>query len=137
MNLTPTIVSFLKLFTSSATNWLLPIILSAVTWVFSVTLVNAPFLAESLASVDKEKLAAWLTGAIVATVLGLINGWTNSKLKEGTAQVQDTLNQVLKLPDVPNAPLNTSGVAGTKTNDAAKVVVDMLLGLIKKKDGGK
>jgi hypothetical protein len=133
MNITPTIVSILKFATSRATNWLLPIILSAVTWAISVTLVNAPFLAESLASVNKEKLAAWLTGAIVATVLGLLNGWSNNTLKAGTAQVQDTLNQVLKLPEITNAPLDTNGLAGPKTNDAAKAVVDTLLGFLKKK----
>jgi hypothetical protein len=106
MNITSATVELLKFATSRATNWLLPLVLSAVTWVISVTLINAPFMAESLATVNKEKLAAWLTGAIVAAVMGLINGWTNNKLKAGNAAAQTIIDNA-----VPQA-VNKDGIIG-------------------------
>ena len=127
MNITPAIVELLKFATNRATNWLLPIILSAVTWLISVTLVNAPFMAESLATVDKEKLAAWLTGAIVAAVLGIINGWTNNKLKEGNVRVQEVINKTLD-PDM--RPLSLDGVIGPRTVSKAAELANSLLSLL-------
>jgi len=123
MNLTSATVELLKFATSRATNWLLPIILSAVTWAISVTLVNAPFLAESLATVDKEKLAAWLTGAIVATVLGILNGWSNNKLKAGNAAAQVILDNA-----VPQK-VSADGIIGPNT---LRALTDLALSSFKK-----
>ena len=125
MNITSATVELLKFATSRATNWLLPVILSAVTWLISTTLVNAPFMAESLAAIDKEALAAWLTGAIVAAVMGLINGWTNNKLKAGNVAAQTIIDNV-----VPQ-PVSKDGIFGP---NSLKALTEIALKVLKKDD---
>ena len=131
------ITALVKQLTSKLATWLIPILSSFIATAVGAATAKAalalPWL--DLSQVDALAIGAGVAGTLVAIIVGTLNGLTTKLLKQGTAEVQATLNQVLTLPDVPNAPLNLNGVAGPKTNDAARAVVDKLLSLLPHKKG--
>lgn len=133
------LTELVKGLTSKLATWLIPILSSFIATAIGAATAKAalavPWL--DLSSLDAVAIGAGVAGTLVGIIVGTLNGLTNRLLKQGTAEVQATLNQVLRLPDAPNAPLSLSGVAGVKTNEAAQIVVDKLLSLLLKPKGGK
>ncbi len=86
-----------------------------------------------LSSIDAVAIAAAVAGTLVSIIVGTLNGLTTKLLKQGTAEMQATLNRVLKLPVVQADPLSVDGVAGVISNNGARSIVNTVLELLGKK----
>jgi hypothetical protein len=126
------LTELIKGLTGKLATWLIPILTSLIAAVIGSVVAKAavavPWL--DLSSVNPLVIASLVAGGLVAIIVGTLNGVTTYLLKKGTTQVQDTLNKVLTLTNVPTAPLTTDGIAGANTNKGAAAVVELLLSLM-------
>jgi hypothetical protein len=122
-----TAAQLLEFATTRSANWLLPIISAGVAWLLAQGALHAPILAEPLSQVDTASVSNFITGCIVALLMGYVNAKTNNKFKEGTADLQNTLNRALESIHPGERPLDPDGVPGPRTNSKAREVVTTLI----------
>lgn len=130
-----TLTQLTQQLTSRLAAWLIPmlsaLIATAIGSAVAKAALYAPWL--DLSAVDALAIGAGVAGVLVSIAVGTFNALTNKLLKQGTAQVQATLNEALKLPDIPKGTVSVDGVAGVNTNTAAQVVVNALINALGKK----
>jgi hypothetical protein len=114
------IAQIVNVLTSRAANWLTPIIAAAIGVGAAKVAAAAPWL--DLSAID----AAAIAGAIVAIIIGTINGLTNRLMTQGVASIQATTRELQRAnPDLSRGQMavHVDGIPGPVT---VKTVTDFL-----------